>query len=185
MKTFNYKKLIEDFRVTYRTFEQYESRTWGAEGNLIETYKQIGELIHCHNCDNERLADEILDVVAQMIRLCDFYELNIEEIFERVIKMSDSNNDIVQTILNMVEQIGILSKYIMVKEKYYFRSRVNDSNYMISSEKFIECITTVIHLSLHIANEKNVDLNETSIQARKTDQEWFSKIAKQEKKYVK
>jgi len=182
----DYKKIIEDFRITYRTFEQYESRVWGAEGNMIELYKQVGELVACYNNQSPQLADEVLDVIAQMIRLCDFYEFDIEAIFEASIKICDNSNEtaVAQTIFSIVEHVGILSKYIMMEEKYYFRSRVDEPSYMISNEKFIECISNIISLALSIAKEKNIDLNETNINTRKIDQEWFPKIEEQEKIYL-
>lgn len=75
-------------------FNKIELREWKAEGAMIELSKQVGELAkqvmlkenyYAFSEDeatvNERLGNEMADVIAQVMRLADHYEIDLEKAF--------------------------------------------------------------------------------------------------------
>ncbi len=86
---------MEDmYREVVKRFQKIELREWKAEGAMIELAKQVGELAKQvmikeryyalqgeePNVD-ERLGNEMADVVAQIMRLADYYKIDLEKAF--------------------------------------------------------------------------------------------------------
>ncbi|MDE7297978.1 MAG: MazG-like family protein [Lachnospiraceae bacterium] len=82
-----YKKIV-------KRFNKIELREWNAEGAMIELSKQVGELAkqvmikekyYALEGDvsdiDERLGNEMADVIAQVIRLADFYKIDLEKAY--------------------------------------------------------------------------------------------------------
>lgn len=175
----NFNKIVDDYRKTYHIFEKYEGKPWNAEANLIELYKQIGEMIDTKRIDIEQYSDEILDTLCQIIRLMDYYEYDVYEAYKISKTLHISTTDKLDIFMAMLSNIGILSKYVMMKEKYYFKSRVNDSKYKITDDKMMECFSLHIKYILELAKEEKIDLNKVSDRTRRKDQESFLWIEKE------
>lgn len=173
--------IVNDYREVYHTFEKYEARPWNAEANLIELYKQIGEMINTKLNDPEQYKDEVLDVLCQIVRLIDYYKYDVEKVYD-LSKNIDLDNDL---LLSMIENIGNLSKCIMLKEKYYFKSRIYEPKYSIKDEDIIKIFATHIGYILKIAEVENIDLIKVSENTRRIDKEYFPIIEKNESKYKK
>ena len=91
-KTFS--EMIEMYRDVVRRFHKIELNEWNAQGAVIELVKQVGELSkwvmykeryyalegEVFNVD-ERLGNEMADVVAQIMRLADHYKIDLEKAF--------------------------------------------------------------------------------------------------------
>ncbi len=91
-KTF--AEMEEMYREVVRRFNKIELQEWNAEGTMIELSKQVGELAkqvmikeryyalegEASNVD-ERLGNEMADVIAQVMRLADFYKIDLEKAF--------------------------------------------------------------------------------------------------------
>ncbi len=91
-KTF--AEMEEMYKGVVRRFNKIELREWNAEGAMIELSKQVGELAKqvmikeryyalendVSNVD-ERLGNEMADVIAQVMRLADFYKIDLEKAF--------------------------------------------------------------------------------------------------------
>lgn len=73
-----------------KRFEKIEQRPWGAEGILIELSKQVGQLAkHVMKQENyyfytsdrdeniKNIEDELADVFGQIIRLADYYNIDL------------------------------------------------------------------------------------------------------------
>lgn len=175
-------KIVEDYRDVYHIFEKYEGKKWNAEANIIELYKQIGEMVRTKQENNiEQYGDEVLDTLCQIIRLMDYYNYDVCKAYEMSKKFE--YNDSYDEFSEMIKNLGILSKYIMMKEKYYFKSRVNEPQYAITYEKMMECFSKHIKYILDIAKKENIDLNVVSEKSRKIDREYFPIIEEQEKIY--
>ena len=82
------------YRSVVRRFNRIELSPWRAEGAMIELTKQVGELAKqvmikekyyaltddVTNVD-EKLGNEMADVIAQVMRLADHYGIDLEEAF--------------------------------------------------------------------------------------------------------
>ena len=86
---------MEDmYKEVVQRFSKIELQEWKAEGAMIELVKQVGELAkqvmikeryyalegEVFNVD-ERLGNEMADVVAQIMRLADHYKIDLEKAF--------------------------------------------------------------------------------------------------------
>lgn len=86
---------MEDmYKGVVKRFNMIELQEWRAEGAMIELTKQVGELAkqvmikekyyalegEVFNVD-ERLGNEMADVIAQIMRLADYYKINLEKAF--------------------------------------------------------------------------------------------------------
>lgn len=91
-KTF--AEMQEMYRGVVRRFSQIELKPWGAAGAMIELNKQVGELArqvmikeeyYALTGDvpdvDEKLGNEMADVIAQVMRLADHYHIDLEQAF--------------------------------------------------------------------------------------------------------
>ena len=86
---------MEDmYKEVVKRFNKIELQEWKAEGALIELSKQVGELAkqvmikeryYALEGDvpdvDERLGNEMADVIAQIMRLADYYKIDLEKAF--------------------------------------------------------------------------------------------------------
>lgn len=88
-----FQEAIKLYRDIYKRFEIVEGRPWGINGATIELSKQVGDLAklimlkenyyaYCaqkpENLD-EKIGDELADILGQIIRIADFYNIDLEE----------------------------------------------------------------------------------------------------------
>lgn len=82
------------YRNIVKRFKQIELQEWKAEGAMIELMKQVGELskqvmikekyyalTEAVPDVDERLENEMADVIAQVMRLADYYKIDLEKAF--------------------------------------------------------------------------------------------------------
>lgn len=82
------------YREIVKRFNRIELQEWKAEGAMIELSKQVGELAkqvmikekyYALEGDvpdvDRRLGDEMADVIAQVMRLADYYKIDLEKAF--------------------------------------------------------------------------------------------------------
>lgn len=87
-------EMEEMYREVVKRFNRIELQEWNAEGAMIELSKQVGELakqvmikeryyaLEDEVSDtNERLGNEMADVIAQVMRLASFYNIDLEKAF--------------------------------------------------------------------------------------------------------
>ena len=100
-KTF--AEMEEMYREVVKRFQKIELQVWNAEGAMIELSKQVGELakqvmikekyyaLESDVCDvDERLGNEMADVIAQVMRLADYYKIDLEKAFIEAREDEDS-----------------------------------------------------------------------------------------------
>lgn len=89
-----FAELQEMYRGIVHRFQKIELQPWRAEGAMIELSKQVGELAkqvmvkekyyaltgEVEGVD-ECLGNEMADVIAQVMRLADYYGIDLEEAF--------------------------------------------------------------------------------------------------------
>ena len=91
-KTFAEKE--DMYKEVVKRYSKIELQEWKAEGAMIELTKQVGELakqvmikeryyaLEGEVLDvDERLGNEMADVVAQIMRLADYYKIDLEKAF--------------------------------------------------------------------------------------------------------
>ncbi len=82
------------YKMVVERFGKIELQEWKAEGAMIELSKQVGELakqvmikekyyaLEGEELDiDKRLGNEMADVIAQVIRLADYYKIDLERAF--------------------------------------------------------------------------------------------------------
>ena len=86
---------MEDmYKEIVKRFNKIELQEWKAEGAMIELSKQVGELAkqvmikekyYALEGDvpdvDKRLGNEMADVIAQIMRLADYYKIDLERAF--------------------------------------------------------------------------------------------------------
>ena len=86
---------LEDmYKEVVKRFKKIELQEWKAEGAMIELSKQVGELAkqvmikekyYALEGDvpdiDKRLGNEMADVIAQIMRLADYYKIDLEKAF--------------------------------------------------------------------------------------------------------
>ena len=97
-----FKEMEEMYRAVVKRFNKIELQPWNAEGAMIELMKQVGELSkqvmikekyyaltdEVQNVD-ERLGNEMADVIAQVMRLADYYKIDLEKAYIEARKDED------------------------------------------------------------------------------------------------
>lgn len=91
-KTFS--EMREMYREVVRRFNKIELKEWKAEGTMMELSKQVGELsrevmikekYYAYTDDmadvKVRIGNEMADVIAQVMRLADYYDIDLEQAF--------------------------------------------------------------------------------------------------------
>ena len=108
----SFQQAIALHRAVYQRFSKIEGCPWGAEGAMIELVKQVGELAkyvmaiedYCfsqrqalpgYEASKDQLGDELADILAQLIRLADHYQIDLVETY---LKASQEAMDSLQGI---------------------------------------------------------------------------------------
>lgn len=89
------EEAINQIRSTISRFQKIEGKPWGVEGAVIELTKQLGQLSALvmnregyyfsdseklddqYNATNERIADELSDVIFNVVRIADHYGIDL------------------------------------------------------------------------------------------------------------
>ena len=89
-----FKEMEEMYRAVVKRFNKIELQPWNAEGAMIELMKQVGELSkqvmikekyyaltdEVPNVD-EKIGNEMADVIAQVMRLAEYYKIDLEKAY--------------------------------------------------------------------------------------------------------
>lgn len=88
-----FEEAIEMYRNIYKRFEKVECNEWGINGAMIELSKQVGDLskwimikeryyaLRNEKYDNvnEHIGNELADILGQIIRIADYYSIDLIE----------------------------------------------------------------------------------------------------------
>ncbi len=108
MSDITFRDAIDLFRSVYRRFETIEGRPWAVEGAMIELVKQTGELakhimvaehyyfpergsLPNYLTTKEIIGDELADVFAMLIRIADYYDIDLVEAHMKARKAEDES----------------------------------------------------------------------------------------------
>jgi NTP pyrophosphatase (non-canonical NTP hydrolase) len=96
ISSYSFDDLIEITRRVVHEFDAAEQRPWSVEATMIELMKQVGDLARrimttegyylpdrehdpAYETKAEDIADELADVLYCIIRLADYYHVDLEE----------------------------------------------------------------------------------------------------------
>lgn len=98
-----FKEMEEMYREIVKRFNKIELQEWKAEGAMIELSKQVGELAkqvmikekyYALTEDvkdvDQCLGNEMADIIAQVMRLADYYHIDLEKAFVAAREDEDS-----------------------------------------------------------------------------------------------
>jgi len=90
----SFAEMQEMYKEIVKRFNKIELQDWKAEGAMIELSKQVGELAkqvmikekyYALTGDvpdvDEKLGNEMADVIAQVMRLAEYYNIDLEKAF--------------------------------------------------------------------------------------------------------
>ncbi len=99
----SFAEMQDMYREVVKRFRRIELQEWKAEGAMIELSKQVGELAKQVMIKEKyyalegdvgdvdgRLGNEMADVIAQVMRLADFYKIDLEKAFIEAREDEDS-----------------------------------------------------------------------------------------------
>ncbi|MDE6964889.1 MAG: hypothetical protein K2P30_14830, partial [Lachnospiraceae bacterium] len=83
----SFAEMEDMYKEVVKRFNKIELQEWKAEGAMIELAKQVmikekyyaleGEALNVDKC----LGNEMADVIAQIMRLADYYKIDLEKAF--------------------------------------------------------------------------------------------------------
>jgi NTP pyrophosphatase (non-canonical NTP hydrolase) len=83
----SFAEMEDMYKEVVKRFNKIELREWKAEGAMIELAKQVmikekyyaleGDVLNVDKC----LGNEMADVIAQIMRLADYYKIDLEKAF--------------------------------------------------------------------------------------------------------
>lgn len=93
----SFQDRLHEIRFNIKRFQKIEGKEWGAEGTVIELMKQVGQLAALimvqekyyfpdrasvdekYAVSKEKIADELTDIIAAVVRIADHYKIDLEE----------------------------------------------------------------------------------------------------------
>ena len=95
-KKLSFQEVVNESLKVINEFKKVEKRKWGVEGAMIELSKQVGELsrnvmmmegyymagrdsLTVYQTSKDKIADELSDVLFMIIRIADYYEIDLEK----------------------------------------------------------------------------------------------------------
>jgi NTP pyrophosphatase (non-canonical NTP hydrolase) len=75
--------------------------------------------------------------------------------------------------IELVKQVGDLSKLVMTNEGYYFADRSGNSRYVATKEKIADEIADLFFMLVRIADGLDIDILEASQTARKKENKFL------------
>lgn len=104
----SFEEQFEKTRKLYKLFETVEQKPWGVEGSMIELSKQVGDLSKRimvaekyyikaregnpeYDASKEKIADELFDIWFCLVRIADYYQINLEEAIDKIVQYENDN----------------------------------------------------------------------------------------------
>lgn len=108
----------------------------------------------------------------------DFKELIkiTEDRIKRFEKIEGRKWGVEGAMIELSKQVGDLSKFIMMYEKYYFSDRDKlDKQYEADKEKIGDELADILFAIIRIARHYGIDLEEAHLKEKKAEDEFFKK----------
>lgn len=103
----SFEDAINEAKKTIDRFEKIEGRPWGVEGATMELAKQVGQLSALvmnregyyfadreksdpkYESENTNIADELADIMFAVIRIAEYYDIDLVETNRKTRKLED------------------------------------------------------------------------------------------------
>lgn len=103
----SFEDAISGAKKSIARFEKIEGRPWGVEGAVIELAKQVGQLSALimnregyyfvdreksdpkYESNNGKIADELADIIFAVIRIAEYYDIDLVETSDKTRKLED------------------------------------------------------------------------------------------------
>ncbi len=106
----NFDSLVDEYRDVYKRFAKIEGRIWNAESIALELTKQMGELAKLvmmkegyyfparaenpnYQANIETVGDELADIMGNIIRLADYYKIDLLDAYKKARQMERKSLD--------------------------------------------------------------------------------------------
>jgi NTP pyrophosphatase (non-canonical NTP hydrolase) len=73
------------------------------------------------------------------------------------------------TLIELMKQVGDLSKHVMVQERYYLSDRDADPGYVTSTRDIADELADILYCVMRIADHYGVDLVQAHMEARRAE----------------
>jgi NTP pyrophosphatase (non-canonical NTP hydrolase) len=102
-----FEQAINEIRTSISRYQKIEEKPWGVEGAVIELSKQVGQLAglvmnregyyfsdrekldNKYEASNDKIADELADVMFAVVRVADHYGIDLAETNAKTRRMED------------------------------------------------------------------------------------------------
>jgi NTP pyrophosphatase (non-canonical NTP hydrolase) len=81
------------------------------------------------------------------------------------------------TMIELMKQVGDLSKHVMMMEKYYLQDRADDPNYQTSIEDIADELADILYCIIRIAGHYHIDLETAHIRTRRKEMQYLGQKA--------
>ena len=81
------------------------------------------------------------------------------------------------TMVELMKQVGDLSKHIMMIERYYLQDRASDPSYQTSTEDIGDELADILYCLIRIAEHYQIDLERAHFEARRKELRYIDQAA--------
>jgi hypothetical protein len=107
-------------------------------------------------------------------------EYNFQELLDITRKVIHAFDQVEQrpwtievTMIELMKQVGDLSKHIMMMEKYYLPDRATDPTYMTTALDISDELADVFSCLIRIAEHYHIDLEQAHLNARRKEMQYL------------
>lgn len=79
------------------------------------------------------------------------------------------------TMIELMKQVGDLSKHIMMAERYYLPDRAHAPNYKTGQADIADELADIFYCVIRVAEHYEIDLEQAHLQARRKELEYLGK----------
>lgn len=101
----------------------------------------------------------------------------LTELTRRVIAAFDAQNrrpwTVEASLIELMKQVGELSKHVMVAERYYLPDRDADPRYTTTKENIADELADILYCVIRVADYYGIDLEEAHVRARERELEYL------------
>ena len=79
------------------------------------------------------------------------------------------------SIIEMMKQVGDLSRHVMMAERYYLEDRATHPSYQTSQEDIADELADILYCVIRVAEHYHIDLEQAHLQARRNEMRYLGK----------
>jgi NTP pyrophosphatase (non-canonical NTP hydrolase) len=79
------------------------------------------------------------------------------------------------TMIELMKQVGDLSKHVMMVERYYLADRADDPIYATTKDNIADELADILYCLIRVAEHYQIDLEQAHLQARRNEMRYLGK----------